>query len=87
MAATIFLEIDAARLAADVVALFMAALRAIHTILGPTATENETETVVPTPHNLCDEPHDTAVASEEMAGYRGIIVNVDYCISIPVGLE
>src|ERR1700694_5474235 len=61
LAATVFFEIDAARLAADFVALFMAALRAIHTILGPTASQNQTETLVSTPRNLCDEPHDTAV--------------------------
>jgi hypothetical protein len=62
LSATIFFEIDAARLAADFVALFLAALRAIHTILGATAFESEAETIVPTPCNLCDEPHETAVA-------------------------
>jgi hypothetical protein len=41
LSATIFFEIDAARLAADFVELFMAALGAIHTILGATAFENE----------------------------------------------
>jgi len=39
----------------------MAALGAIHTILGATASEKEAETIVSMPRNLCDEPHDAAV--------------------------
>jgi hypothetical protein len=45
-------------------------------ILGAAAFENEAETIVSTPRNLCDEPHDTAVASREGAGYREIVVTM-----------
>jgi hypothetical protein len=68
LSATIFFEIDAARLALDFAELFMAALGAIHTILGATASEKEAETIVSIPRNLCDEPHDTAVVNAAKTG-------------------
>jgi hypothetical protein len=56
--ATIFFEIDSARLAPKVVTLLMAALRAIHTILGATASGGEDRSIVAARLNLCDELHD-----------------------------
>jgi hypothetical protein len=68
LSATIFFEIDAARLALDFAELFMAALGAIHTILGATASEKEAETIVSMPRNLCDEPHDAALVNAAKTG-------------------
>ena len=82
MSATIFFEIDAARLAADFVALFMAALRAIHTILGATAFENEAETIVSIPHNLCDEPHDTGFANPAKTGSTPERMEPEICLGL-----
>ena len=60
----------------------MAALGAIHMILGATAFENEAETIVSTPRSHCDEPHDTAVANAAKTGSPPKRIEPEICIGL-----
>jgi hypothetical protein len=53
-------------------------------ILGATVFENEAETIVSIPRNLCDEPHDTAVENAAKTGSTAERIEQEICLGLSV---